>query len=485
MVSVERRVPLWAVLVIAAVAQFMVILDTTIVNVALPGMERDLGLSVVGQQWVVNAYVLAFGGFLLLGGRLADLFGRRRVFATGLVVFTLASLLGGLAQSGGMLIGARVAQGLGAAVLAPATLSLLTTTYTEAKARTTALTVWAITASSGGVAGVVLGGVLTSALDWRWVLFVNVPIGLGLLLAAFAYLTESPGSARGWRTLDLPGAVTVTAGLALLTYAIVATDTHAWSSVHTVGLLTLGVLLIVVFLLIEARHPRPLVPLRIFAGRTLNAANLIAVVIGVTATSYLFFVSLYLQEVNGYSAVRGGLAMAPAAAATAVASLLGGRLVARIGARALLVVGPVLAAGGMFWMARLSAGDGYAGHILAPTMLTMFGMGLCFVPMTTLATTGVARADAGLASGLLNAARQVGGAVGLAALVTAATARTAGFRADHPGGPAADALAAGYDLGFLVAGVLFLLVVVVAVTVLPAQKPVIASAVRGSNSGAR
>ncbi|MEU5566921.1 MFS transporter [Micromonospora musae] len=463
----RRHGPFWAVLIIAAVAQFMVIVDTTIVNVALPEMEQGLGLSVVGQQWVVNAYILAFGGFLLLGGRMADLFGRRRVFLLGLAVFTLASLAGGFAQNGGMLIGARVVQGLGAAVLAPATLTLVTTTYTEARARSTALTVWAITASSGGVAGVLLGGVLTSALDWRWVLFVNVPIGVALFAASVRYLSGTRASVQGWRSLDLPGAITVTGGLAILTYAIVSTDTHAWTSAYTMVGLAVGVLLIAAFLLIEARSSRPLVPLRIFASRTLNAANLVAVIIGITATSYFFFVSLYLQQVNDYSALRGGLAMAPASAATAIASILSGRLMARLGSRVLLVAGAVLAAGGMLWMAQLSAGDGYATHILPPTVLTMFGTGLTFVPMATLATQDVARQDAGLASGLLNASRQIGGALGLAALVTITAARSEDFARSNPGSAVPQALTEGYDLGFTIAGGLFLLIALVAVTVLP------------------
>jgi EmrB/QacA subfamily drug resistance transporter len=464
-----RHVSFWAVLIIAAVAQFMVILDTTIVNVALPAIKHALALSVVGQQWIVDAYILTFGGLLLLGGRLADLFGRRRVFVLGLATFTLASLLGGFAQNGAMLIGARVIQGLGAAILAPATLSLLITTYTEAKARTTALTVWAITGTSGGTVGVLLGGVLTSALNWRWVLFVNVPIGAALLIASVRYLSESAGSSRGWQSLDLLGAVTVTGGLAIVLYAIVSTDGHAWASADTIILLVLGILLIAAFPLIEARNARPLVPLRIFASRTLDAANLIAVIIGATATSFLFFVSLYLQQVNGYSALHGGLAMAPATAATAIASILAGRVIARLGSRLLLAAGSVLAAGGMFWTAQLSAGDTYATHVLPPTVLTMFGMGLCFVPMTTLATQGVAYQNAGLAAGLLNASRQIGGALGLAGLVSITAARTSNFARSHAGsaGLTQHALTAGYDVAFSIAGALLLLIILIAATVLP------------------
>jgi EmrB/QacA subfamily drug resistance transporter len=469
MPDVRHDRPFWAVLVIAAIAQLMVILDTSIVNVALPAMKRGLDLSVAGQQWVVNAYILTFGGFLLLGGRIADHAGARRVFLAGLGIFTLASLLGGFARDGGMLVGARVVQGIGAAILAPATLTLLTTTYTEAQHRTKALSVWALTAASGAAVGVVLGGVLTSSLSWRWVLFVNVPIGAALFAASARYLPPGRGTARGWNDLDLPGSLAITAGLALLIYGIVSTGTYAWGSAHTLAFLVAGAVLTGAFILIEARSSRPLVPLRIFRARSIRASTLIAVLVGVVATSFFFFLSLYLQQVNHYSAVRGGLALLPAAAATATASVLSGRLVKRTGPRVLLITGSLLAAAGILWMSQVSAGDSYAGHVLVPSILTMFGIGMCFVPMAVLATEGVPMTDAGLASGLLNAGRQVGGAVGLAALVTVAATRTRSYAGSHRAATdsAAKALAAGYDLGFAIAGIIFLLVIAVALALLP------------------
>jgi EmrB/QacA subfamily drug resistance transporter len=469
MPDVRHGRPFWAVLVIAAIAQLMVILDTSIVNVALPAMKRGLDLSVAGQQWVVNAYILTFGGFLLLGGRIADHAGARRVFLAGLGIFTLASLLGGFAQDGGMLVGARVVQGIGAAILAPATLTLLTTTYTEAQHRTKALSVWALTAASGAAVGVVLGGVLTSSLSWRWVLFVNVPIGAALFAASARYLPPGHGTARGWNDLDLPGSLAITSGLALLIYGIVSTGTYAWGSAHTLAFLVAGAALTGAFILIEARSSRPLVPLRIFRARSIRASTLIAVLVGVVATSFFFFLSLYLQQVNHYSAVRGGLALLPAAAATATASVLSGRLVKRTGPRVLLITGSLLAAAGILWMSQVSAGDSYASHVLVPSILTMFGIGMCFVPMAVLATEGVPMTDAGLASGLLNAGRQVGGAVGLAALVTVAATRTRSYAGSHRAATdiAAKALAAGYDLGFAIAGIIFLLVIAVALALLP------------------
>jgi EmrB/QacA subfamily drug resistance transporter len=404
----------WGVLIICAVAQFMVVLDVSIVNVALPQMRDALGLTITSQQWVVNAYTLTFAGFLMLGGRAADLFGRRRVFLTGLVLFTAASLLGGLAQGGTWLITARAAQGLGGAVLAPTSLSLLTSTFTDPNQRRRAMGAWSATAASGAAAGVLAGGVLTDLLDWRWVLFVNVPIGLGLLAVAPRVLTESRGQGPRAR-LDVAGAFAITAGLAVFVYGIVSTDTHAWSSPQTVAPLAAGVALLLAALLIEGKlAPSPLVPLAIFRRRSLVAANGIAMIIGAALFGMYFFISLYLQQAAGYSPLRTGLAILPAGTMTLIGSLAASRLVTRIGARWQLVLGPVLSAAGLLWMSLLSFGDGYWEHMFLPLALFGLGIGTTFTPMTLTATAGVARAEAGLASGLVNTARQVGGAVGLA-----------------------------------------------------------------------
>lgn len=441
-------------LAICAVAQFMVVLDVSIVNVALPQMRHDLGLTITAQQWVVNAYTLTFAGFLMLGGRSADLFGRRRVFLAGLSLFTAASLAGGIAQDGAWLIAARAAQGLGGALLAPTSLSLLTATFTDMAGRRRAMGVWSATAASGAAAGVLAGGVLTDLLDWRWVLFVNVPIGLAMLAAALRVLPES--RTAGPRTrLDVAGAFTITAGLALFAYGIVSTDTHPWGSPQVVTALAGGAAFLLAALFVEARvAASPLVPLSIFRHRSRSAANGIAMIIGAALFGMYFFISLYLQQVAGYSPPRTGLAILPAGAMTLAGSLAASRLVARIGARAQLVLGPALSAAGLLWMSFLSFGDGYWAHMFVPLAMFGLGVGTTFVPMTLTATAGVPPAQAGLASGLINTTRQVGGALGLAVLATLAAGVTRGSRS--AGHPLPDALTAGYDRAFLVAGLLLI-----------------------------
>jgi EmrB/QacA subfamily drug resistance transporter len=444
------HVPAWATLAVCCVAQFMVVLDVSIVNVALPQMRHDLGLSVTGQQWVVNAYTLTFAGFLMLGGRAADLFGRRRIFMLGLALFTGFSLLGGLAQSGAWLIGARAAQGVGGAILAPATLSLLTSKFTDPQERRRALGAWSATAASGAAVGVLAGGVLTDVLDWRWVLFVNVPIGIALLAAASVALVESRAT-EARRRLDVPGAVTVTAGLAVLVYGIVSTNVHPWGSPRTIVTLAVGAVLLLIFGVFEARIAKdPLVPLGVFRRRSLSVANGIAVTIGIALFGMYFFLSLYLQQVAGYTPLKGGLAFLPAGLSTLVGALIGTRLVARIGARRQLVLGPAIGAAGLFWISRLSVGDSYLPHMFGPLVLVGIGLGLSFVPMTIAATAGVPPHQAGLASALINTTRQMGGAVGLAVMATVA----AGAASHHgPGaGALATALTHGYDRAFVIAG---------------------------------
>jgi EmrB/QacA subfamily drug resistance transporter len=436
------------VLALCCVAQLMVVLDVSVVMVALPQMRHALHLSVAGQQWVVNAYTLSFAGFLMLGGRAADLWGRRRVFLLGLGLFTAFSLLGGLAQDGTWLVLARAAQGLGGAVLAPATLSLLTTSFPDPDARRRALGAWSATAASGAAIGVLLGGLLTQVVDWRWVLFINVPIGAVLMAATVMAVPESR-STMTTRSLDLPGAVAVTAGLAALVYGIVGTDSHSWGSMATVVPIALGAALLAVFLVVEARFAaHPLVPLEVFRLRNLTVANGIAVAVGTSLFGFFFFLSLYMQQVNGYDALKGGLAFLPAGLGTLSGALVGARLVARLGARRQLVLGLALATGGLAWLTALSPGNGYLAHIFGSLVMTGFGMGLSFVPMTMAATAGIPAHQAGLAAGLINTTRQVGGAIGLAVMGTVAanTAR-------HHNGTArslASALTSGYDRAFLI-----------------------------------
>jgi len=444
----------WAPLAVCCAAQFMVVLDISIVNVALPAMRVGLGLSQSGQQWVVNAYTLTFAGLLLLGGRAADLLGRRRVFIAGLGAFTACSLVGGLAQSGAWLIAARAAQGAGGAVLAPATLSLLTTRFVDPAERRRALGAWSATAAGGAAIGVLLGGVLTDLAGWRSVLFVNVPIGVLLIAGALAALPKSPATTER-RRLDIAGAFTATAGLSALVYGVVNTSDHPWGSAGTVAGLAAGAALLVLFVAIEGRFARdPLMPLAIFRLRSLSVANGIAMTAGVGLFGMYFFLSLYLQEVNRYSPLKAGLAFLPSGLALFAGALAAARLVARIGARCQLGAGLVVAAAGLLWMSGASAGSGYFSHVLGPAVLVGAGFGLSFVPMTMAAMAGVPARDAGLASGILNTSRQVGGAVGLAVLATIAASASQG----HGAAPTALAvsLTTGYDRAFLVAAAVLL-----------------------------
>ncbi len=402
----SRSRPAALVLAVVCVAQFMVVLDISIVNVALPNMQRDLHMSQNGLGWVLNAYTLTFAGFLLLGGRAADLWGRRWLFLIGVALFSLTSLVGGLAQSGGEVIVARGLQGLGGAVLSPATLTILTTTFVEPKARARALGMWSAVASAGGATGVVAGGVLTDLLSWRWILFINVPIGVLVLLVARFAIVESV--AEGERpTLDWAGALTVTGGLVALVYGIVSTDAHAWGSSLVVGYLVAGVALIGVFLAIETRHPHPLVPLRLFRSRSLTGANLMMIIIGSVMFSLFFFLSQFVQDVQHYSSLRTGFAFLPMPITIIIGTQISSRLVARVGPRTLLVIAPLVSATGLLLLSRLHENSSYLLHVGLPGAITTFGVGLSFVPITLAATGGVARHEAGLASGLINTTRQI------------------------------------------------------------------------------
>ena len=435
-------------LVLLAATQFVVVLDAAIVNVALPSIGKALDFSRDDLSWVVNAYTLVFGGFLLLGGRLADLFGRRRMFMGGLVLFSLASLLGGLAQSSTWLIAARAAQGLGAAIVSPAALSLVMTTFAEGAERNRALGVWGAVAGSGGAAGVLLGGVLTQYLGWEWVLFVNVPIGLAAAALAPRLLIESREQ-DATRAFDLAGAITVTGGLALLVYALVDANRVGWGSTETIVRLAIAAVLLGSFVVIETRAKRPLVPFSIFRLRTLRGANAVGLLIGMALFSMFFFISLYLQEVLGYSALKAGLAYLPLALTIIVSAGAASALVTRIGFKPTLIAGMVLIAVALVWFAQVSTGGTYLGDVLGPSLVVAVGLGFAFVPVTIAATTGVPAEESGLASGLINTAQQVGGALGLAILATVASGRTDKVISSGQHNPAV-ALTEGFQSAFLV-----------------------------------
>jgi EmrB/QacA subfamily drug resistance transporter len=440
------------ILALTCLAQFMVILDVSVVNVALPSIRADLHFSAADLQWVVNAYTLTFAGFLLLGGRAADLLGHRRVFVAGLLLFAGASLVGGLSSSQSMLIGARAVQGLGGAVVAPATLAIITTTFDEGHERNRALAYWGAMGAVGGSTGVLLGGVLTELLGWQWILFINVPVGLLGAVGAMRFIAQSTAVAVGERHYDVAGALSVTAGLVLLTFAIVRTDVNGWGSAPTLLIGGAGVALLIVFAFIESRARRPLMPLRIFLSRTLTAANLVVFSLGASVFAMWYFISLYLQEVLDFSPIQAGLSFVPMTGAIIVASTFAGRLAARIGPGRILTLGMSFIAVGMLLFTRISPTGSYIGDVLVPGVITTTGVGLAFVPVTITAVAGVDRGDAGLASGLVNTSRQVGGSLGLAALATLATQRTQDVA--RAGGVDAAALTTGFHRAFLV-GALF------------------------------
>ena len=465
------------ILVVVCLAQFMVVLDVSIVNVALPAIQHDLGFSATGLKWVVTAYALTFGGLLLLGGRLADLFGRRRIFLLGLGLFTAASLLGGFATNQATLIAARSLQGVGAAVLSPATLTILTVTFRDQRARAKAFGVWSAVAAGGGAAGALFGGVLTQYLSWRWILFVNVPIGIALFVVARVTLHESRADGPRSR-LDVAGAVTVTGALFLLVYAISHTDAVPWSATSTLVVLAVAALLLGAFVLIEARvASHPLVPLRLFRVRSVTGANLVMFCFGVGMLAMWYFLSLYLQQVLGYSPVVTGLTFLPQTAAIAIGATLSGRLAPRLGPRNVLMLGALLASAGLFWLSFIQAGDSYWSGACGGGILATFGMGLAFTPIALLATGGVPHEEAGLASGLVNCSRQIGASVGLAVLTTLAASRTAALLA-HPAAPhhqgsdaAAVAMTSGYARAFLIASVVVLIGGLLGLVIPPPKAP--------------
>ena len=448
----EHDVNPWLVLVLVCMAQFMVILDATIVNVALPSIQTDLEMSDADLQWVVNAYALTFGGFLLLGGRAGDLMGRKRVFLIGVVVFTVASLLNGLAPSSEALIVFRGVQGLGAALIAPAALSIITTTFEEGAERTKAMGVWAAIAVGGGAVGLVLGGVLTTTLSWPWIFFVNVPVGIAVFIASMRFVPESKDE-HAHKSFDVAGAVTVTAGLLALVYGIVKAQEKGWTSLHTGGFFALALVLLAAFVVIERRSAEPLVRLSIFRVRTVRAANVVMFLVAAGLFAMFYFNTLYLQRVLGYSALEAGLAFLPFTAGIIIGAGLSQSLVPKLGAREVPLIGMPMAIVGLLLFMRLQPDGSYVTDLLPGIMLASIGMGLTFVPITLIATSGIPNSDAGLASGLFNTSQQIGGALGLAILATLSVDATqdtlAGLGPEPPPAEQAQALVDGYHVAYL------------------------------------
>jgi len=438
----------WLVLAVTAAAQFMVILDVSVVNVALPAIQDDLHFSQEGLQWVITAYAILFGGTLLLGGRLADLLGRRRMFMAGVGLFTLASLLSGLASSEGELILTRALQGLGGALLAPAALSIVVTTFREGHDRNVALAVWGAISGVGGAVGVLLGGVLTSYLSWSWIFFVNIPVGVGVLAVSPWLLSESR-VAVARRHFDVLGATSVTAGLMVLVYAMTRASEHGWGNSVTVGLFATAAALISAFVAIEARSPAPLLPLRILRLRTLSAANATMMTVGAAAFGQFFLLTLYLQEVLRYSALQTGVAFVTITVTLIAVTNLAQKLTTRLGARPVLTTGLLLTAAGSALYARMPADGHYFWNVVPGLALSGVGLALTFVPVMIAGLTGVEHADAGVASGLINTSRQIGGAIGLAAVTTIAATASSHYASSHAvpafSGPA---LTHGFQVAF-------------------------------------
>ena len=433
-------------LAVACAAQFVCVLDTSIVNVALPPMQDTLGLSPTGLQWVVSSYTLTFAGFLLLGGRVGDLFGRRRAFLAGLGLFVVASLAAGLAQEGWQVVAARFVQGVGGAVLVPTTLSLVTTGFTEPRAKAKALSLLTAAAAAGGALGGVIGGVLTGLLSWRWVFFVNVPLGVLLLLAAvWALPGRPPGHVRG--RLDLPGSISVTVGTAALVAAVILGEEHGFASARALGCFALAAGSAILFVVVERRAAEPIVPLDVFRVRPVAVANGLSALVGGALPATMFFLALYLQRVLGMNPLEAGLALTPGAIGIALGARGASRWLAVLGPRRSFLLGTLLSAGALFWLAGIDVEGRYAVDVLVPFTLAFAGFGAAGLPLTVTATSGLGPERAGLASGLLSTARQVGSAVNLAVLVAIATAWAAG----HGGAGTATGLTAGFGVGFLVA----------------------------------
>ena len=440
----------WLALGLLCLVQFMVVLDVAIVNVALPAIQVDLGFSQGDLQWVISAYALVFGGFLLLGGRAADIVGRRRLFLVGLVVFTAASLLAGLAWSDTSLIAARVLQGLGAAVITPAALSILSTMFPEGRERNIALGAWGAVGGFGAVAGVLLGGILTDALSWEWIFFVNVPVGVAAFLIAPFLLDESRDAEV--KSFDLPGAVLVTGGLSTLVYAVTQAGQDGWLAGGTLASFGIAAALLAGFVGWELRHPDPLMRFGILRISTVSGANVAGFILGTALFSMFLMLTLYMQQVLGYSAMRTGVAYLAVAGTAIVWSGVAAQLVTRIGVKPVLVIGMTTLTGGLVFFTQVSAGGSYVADLLPGFLLVGVGLGFSFVPISIAALAGVEPAEAGLASGLINTSQQIGGAIGIAALSTIATSRTED--AVGSGVALSTALVDGFSAAFLVGAVI-------------------------------
>jgi len=438
----------WSALALIVTAQFMVILDVAIVNVALPSIKSDLHFSATNLQWVISAYAILFGGTLLLGGRLGDLLGRRRLFMSGMALFAASSLLCGLAWSEGSLIGFRALQGLGGALLAPAALSLLMTTFAEGRERNLALGIYGAASGSGAAVGVLLGGVLTSYLSWSWIFFINVPVGVAAIVLAPMLLEESRADVAD-RHFDLPGALSITAGLMLLVYATTRATTDGWGSASTLALFGASAALVLSFLAIELRSRSPLLPLRIFRSQTLTAANIAMAIVGAVAFSEFFLLTLYLQDVLHYSAVQSGVAFSAFALSVVVVSNVAQAIVGRLGVRPTLTLGLILSAISVAALTRLPVDGHYFWDLFPWFVVGGAGMGMSFVPVTIASLTGVERSDAGVASGLINTSRQIGGAVGIAAVSAIAATSTQNYADTHSVAHTV-ALAHGFQTGLYV-----------------------------------
>jgi EmrB/QacA subfamily drug resistance transporter len=470
-------------LLVIATAQLMVVLDATVVNVALPHIQHALGFSGSGLEWVVNAYALVLGGLLLLGGRAGDQFGRRRMFVAGLLLFSAASLAGGLATSPAWLLAARAVQGAGGAIVAPTALALIATTFGEGPARNRAMGVYSGMSAAGGAVGLLAGGLLVTYASWRWVLFVNVPVGLGAALAALVVLPGSAPRIRVPDRFDLAGAVTGTGGVAALVYGLsnAATSpdgTSHWGDASVLAALTAGVVLLAAFAVIEARSRHALMPVRLLRSRDRSGAILMMLAVGTIVSGVFFFVTLFAQDIWGYSPLRTGVAFLPLTATLLAGTAAAARLVPRLGARPLLLAGAVTTAGGLYWLSRMTEHGTYAGELLGPGLITGAGLGLLFVPLSLVALARVGEADSGVASGLLNAGRQIGAAIGLAVLGTVAwtvvadgaRARTAAAGTGVTPAAYQHALAAGFDRAFMAGSGIAVLLLVIALAAIRVRR---------------
>jgi EmrB/QacA subfamily drug resistance transporter len=460
MVTSDRRK--WLALALLSVVQFMVVLDIAIVNVALPSIQVDLGFSQQNLQWVISAYALVFGGFLLLGGRAADLLGRRRIFLAGLIVFTLASLFAGLAWSEASLITARALQGLGAAVITPAALSILSTTFVEGRERNIALGVWGAVGGFGAAAGVLLGGILTDALSWAWIFFVNVPVGVTAFILAPILLKESRDATV--KSFDALGAVLVTGGLSSLVYAITQAGQDGWLAGKTVSFFAASIVMLVGFLAWEQRHPEPLMRLGILRIKTVSGANVAGFIMGTATFSLFLMLTLYMQQVLGYSPMKTGVGYLAVAGTAIFTSAIAAQLVTRIGVKPVLAIGMTSLTGGLVYFTQVSVGGSYLADLLPGFLLIAVGLGFSFVPISIAALAGIQPAEAGLASGLINTSQQIGGALGIAALSTIATSRTSDALAG--GATRTQALVDGFHCAFFAGVILAAIGIVAALTLI-------------------